>query len=224
MKSIQIQGSIREEVGKKSTQDLRKKGHVPCVLYREGESLHFEAEEKAFFKLVYSPDVYLVTLDLDGKEYKAVMQDIQFHPVRDNIQHIDFYQVVEKHPFWMRIPVRFEGVPAGVTDGGKEIIKSRKLIIRALPKDMPDEIKLDVTGLGIGDSIRVADLSYENLEILDDPNQVLVLVKSPRGGSAFALPEDELAEGEEGEEGAEGEGAEAAAEGEGGGEEEQSNE
>jgi hypothetical protein len=89
---------------------------------------------------------------------------------------------------------------------------------------MPDEIKLDVTGLGIGDSIRVADLSYENLEILDDPNQVLVLVKSPRGGSAFALPEDELAEGEEGEEGAEGEGAEAAAEGEGGGEEEQSNE
>ena len=215
MKSIQIQGSIREDVGKKSTQQLRKKGHVPCVLYREGESLHFEAPEKDFFHLVYSPDVYLVTLDLDGKEYKAVMQDIQFHPVKDNIQHIDFYQVVEKHPFWMRIPVRFEGVPVGVTDGGKEIIKSRKLVIKALPKDMPDEIKLDVRNLTIGDSIRVADLDYENLELLDDPNQVLVLVKSPRGGSAFALPEDELAEGEEGEEGAEGEAAEGA-EGEGG--------
>jgi large subunit ribosomal protein L25 len=213
MKSIEIQGSIREEVGKKSTQQLRKKGHVPCVLYREGESIHFEAPEKEFFKLVYSPDVYLVSLTLDGTEYKAVMQDIQFHPVKDNIQHIDFYQVIEKHPFWMRIPVRYEGVPAGVTEGGKEIVKARKLVIKALPKDMPDEIKLDVRGLNIGDSIRVADLSYENLEILDDPNQVLILVKSPRGGAAFALPEDELAEGEEGEEGAEaaeGEAAEAA--------------
>ncbi len=216
MKSIQIQGSIREEVGKKSTHELRKKGHVPCVLYREGKSIHFEAPEKNFFNLVYSPDVYLVSLDLDGTEYKAVMQDIQFHPVRDDIQHIDFYQVIEKHPFWMRIPVRFEGVPAGVTEGGKEIIKSRKLIIKALPKDMPDEIKLDVTGLNIGDSIRVADLSYENLEIIDDPNQVLILVKSPRGGAAFALPEEEAAEGEEGAEAAE-EGAEAAEEG--GGEE-----
>lgn len=216
MKSIQIQGSIREEVGKKNTHELRKKGHVPCVLYREGKSIHFEAPEKNFFNLVYSPDVYLVSLDLDGTEYKAVMQDIQFHPVRDDIQHIDFYQVIEKHPFWMRIPVRYEGVPAGVTEGGKEIIKSRKLIIKALPKDMPDEIKLDVTGLNIGDSIRVADLSYENLEIIDDPNQVLILVKSPRGGAAFALPEEEAAEGEEGEEAAE-EGAEAAEEG--GGEE-----
>ena len=216
MKSIQIQGSIREEVGKRSTQQLRKKGHVPCVLYRLGESIHFEAPQKDFYKLVYSPDVYLATLTLDGKEYKAVMQDIQFHPVKDNIQHIDFYQVIEKHSFWMRIPVRFEGIPAGVTEGGKEIIKHRKLVIKALPKDMPDEIKLDVSGLNIGDSIRVADLEYENLELLDDPNQVLVLVKSPRGGAAFALPEDELAEGEEAEgeeEAAEGE--EAAAEGEG---------
>ena len=213
MKTIDIEGSIREEVGKKSTKNLRKKGHVPCILYREGKVTHFEAPEKNFFKLVYSPDVYLVNLKLDGEVYHGVMQDIQFHPIYDNIQHIDFYEVVEKHPFWMRIPVRYEGVPAGVTDGGKEIIKMRKLIVRALPKDMPDEIKLDVTQLTIGDSIRVADISYENLEILDDPNSVMVLIKSPRGGAAFALPEDELAEGEEGEE--EGETAEAE-EGEGG--------
>ena len=213
MKTIDIQGSIREEVGKKSTRELRKKGHVPCILYRDGEVIHFEAPEKNFFNLVYSPNVYLTNLNLDGEVYQGVMQDIQFHPVRDDIMHIDFYQVVEKDPFWMRIPVRFEGVPQGVTDGGKEIIKMRKLIVRALPKDMPDEIKLDVTQLTIGDSIRVADISYESLEILDDPNSVMVLIKSPRGGAAFALPEDELAEGEEGEE--EGETAEAE-EGEGG--------
>jgi len=216
MKTIDIEGSIREEVGKKSTKNLRRKGNVPCILYRGGKVTHFEAPEKNFFKLVYSPDVYLANLKLDGEVYQGVMQDIQFHPVTDRIQHIDFYEVVEKHPFWMRIPVRYEGVPAGVTDGGKEIVKMRKIIIRALPKDMPDEIKLDVTHLNIGDSIRVADISYENLEILDDPNSVMVLIKSPRGGAAFALPEDELAEGEEAE-GEEGEEA-AAEEGEGAGE------
>ncbi|MFW5916336.1 MAG: 50S ribosomal protein L25, partial [Bacteroidota bacterium] len=209
MKTIDIEGSIREEVGKKSTRKLRKKGYVPCILYREGKVTHFEAPEKNFFKLVYSPHVYLVNLNLDGKVYHGVMQDIQFHPVRDNIQHIDFYEVIEKHPFWMRIPLRFSGVPAGVTEGGKQIIKMRKLIIRALPKDMPNEITIDVSNLNIGDSIRVADVSYENLEILDDPNSVMVLVKSPRGGAAFALPEDELEEAEAGEEeGAEGEGEE----------------
>ncbi|MGM0531947.1 MAG: 50S ribosomal protein L25 [Bacteroidota bacterium] len=218
MKTIDIEGSIREEVGKRSTKKLRQKGHVPCILYRGGRVLHFEAPEKNFFKLVYSPDVYLVNLKLDGEVYNGVMQDIQFHPVKDNIQHIDFFEVVEKYPFWMQIPVRYEGVPAGVTDGGKEIIKMRKVVIRALPKDMPDEIKLDVSKLTIGDSIRIGDISYENLEILDDPNSVMVLIKSPRGGAAFALPEDELAEGEEGEEeGEEGEAAEAE-EGEGAGE------
>jgi len=209
MKSIDIKGSFREEVGKKSTKQLRQKGHIPCILYREGEVKHFEAEEKAFKDLVYSPDVYLVNLDIDGEQYQAVMQDIHFHPVTDNILHIDFYQVIEKHPFWMRIPVRFNGQPAGVQDGGKLIIKKRKVIIRALPKHMPDEINLDISKLGIGDSFRLADLDYENLELLDDPNSVLVLVKSPRGGSAFATPEELAAE--EGEEGEAAEGTEEAA-------------
>jgi large subunit ribosomal protein L25 len=214
MKTIDIKGSFREEVGKKSTKQLRKKGHVPCILYRKGEVKHFEAEEKAFKDLVYSPDVYLVNLDIDGEQYQAVMQDIHFHPVTDNIMHIDFYQVIEKHPFWMRIPVRFNGQPQGVQDGGKLIIKKRKVIIKALPKHMPDEINLDITELGIGDSIRLADLGYENLEMLDDPNSVLVLVKSPRGGSAFATPEELAAEeAEEGEEGAEEGAAEGAEEG-----------
>ena len=209
MKTMDIKGSFREEVGKKNTKQLRKKGHIPCILYREGEVKHFEADEKAFKDLVYSPDVYLVNLDIDGENYQAVMQDIHFHPVTDNILHIDFYQVIEKHPFWMRIPVRFNGQPAGVQDGGKLIIKKRKVIIRALPKHMPDEINLDISKLGIGDSIRLADLDYENLELLDDPNSVLVLVKSPRGGSAFATPEELAAE--EGEEGEAAEGAEEAA-------------
>ncbi|MFP4447151.1 MAG: 50S ribosomal protein L25 [Bacteroidales bacterium] len=216
MKSIDIKGSFRKEVGKKSTKQLRAKGHVPCILYREGEVKHFEAPVGAFNNLVYSPDVYLVNLDIDGENYKAVMQDVHFHPVKDHILHIDFYQVIEKYPFWMRIPVTIQGVPAGVQEGGKPITKMRKLVIKALPKDMPDEIKVDVSSLTIGDSIRVADIPRENIEILDDENSVIFLVKSPRGGSAFALPEDELAEGEEGEEGeeaAEGEGAEASAQG-----------
>jgi large subunit ribosomal protein L25 len=235
MKSIDIKGSFREEVGKKSTKQLRAKGHVPCILYREGEVKHFEAPEKEFFKLVYSPHVYLINLVLDGEKYNAVMQDIQFHPVKDNILHIDFYQVIEKHPFWMRIPVTVEGVPAGVQDGGKPIHKMRRLIVKALPKDMPDEIKVNVSELTIGDSIRVADIERENIEILDDPNSVIFLVKSPRGGG-FATEEEMEAmeeggaeegaeEGAEAAEAAEGaEGAEAAAEGEGGAEGEESKE
>jgi large subunit ribosomal protein L25 len=172
--------------------------------------MHFEAPEKAFFNLVYSPDVYLVNLDLDGEKYQAVMQDIQFHPVKDNIQHIDFYQVIEKHPLWMKIPVRFKGIAAGIQEGGKQIIKMRKLKVRALPKDMPDEITIDVSALTIGDSIKVGNLGYENLELLDDENSVIVLLKAPGGGSAFGEEEEEL-EGEEGEEAAEGEeGAEGA--------------
>ena len=232
MKSIDIKGSYREEVGKRSTKQLRAKGHIPCILYREGEVKHFEAPINAFNNLVYSPNVYLINLDIDGDKYNAVMQDIHFHPVKDHILHIDFYQVIEKHPFWMRIPVIVEGVPIGVQDGGKPIHKMRKLVIRSLPKDMPDEIKVNVSDLTIGDSIRVADLPTENIEILDDDNSVIFLVKSPRGGG-FAT-EEEMEAMEEGgaeegaeatEEGAEAaEGAEGAAEGEdtegeGGGEE-----
>jgi large subunit ribosomal protein L25 len=224
MKSIDIKGSFRKEVGKRSTKQLRAKGHIPCILYREGEVKHFEAPINEFNKLVYSPNVYLVNLDLDGDKYQAVMQDIQFHPVRDDILHIDFYEVIEKHPFWMRIPVVVEGIPAGVQDGGKPIHKMRRLVIRSLPKDMPDEIKINVSELTIGDSIRVADLETDKIEILDDPNSVLFLVKSPRGGGGFAteeemeaLEEEGAAEGAEAttpEEGAEG--AEGAGEAEGG--------
>jgi large subunit ribosomal protein L25 len=222
MKSIDIKGSFREEVGKRSTKQLRAKGHVPCILYREGEVKHFEAPINEFNNLVYSPHVYLVNLDIDGEKYNAVMQDIHFHPVKDHILHIDFYQVIEKHPFWMRIPVTIEGIPAGVQDGGKPITKMRRLIIKALPKDMPDEIKVDVSALTIGDSIRVTDIERENIEILDDPNSVIFLVKSPRGGGAFATEEELEAMEEGGEtEGAEatapvGEGEEAASEEEGG--------
>jgi len=224
MKLLDIKGSFRDDVGKRSTHQLRKKGHVPCLLYREGKAMHFEAPEKEFYNLVYSPDVYLVNLDLDGEKYQAVMQDIQFHPVKDNIQHIDFYQVIEKHPLRMKIPVRLKGIAAGIQEGGKQIIKMRKVKIRALPRHMPDDITIDVSALNIGDSIKVGDIGYENLELLDDENSVIVLLKAPGGGSAFGEEEEELegeegaAEGEEGTEGAEGEAAEGAESEEGQGE------
>ena len=208
MKSIDIKGSYRKEVGKRSTKQLRAKGRIPCILYREGEVKHFEAPINEFNNLVYSPNVYLVSLDIDGEKFKAVMQDVHFHPVKDHILHIDFYQVIEKHEFWMRIPVKVEGVPIGVQDGGKPINKMRKLVIKALPKDMPDEIKINVSDLTIGDSIRVADLQTENMEILDDENSVIFLVKSPRGGG-FATEEEMEAMQEGAEEGVEGEEAEA---------------
>jgi large subunit ribosomal protein L25 len=203
MKSITINGSKREHVGKVATKALRNAGKVPCVIYGGESPVHFSAEELAFSKLVYTADAHTVVVVLeDGTKIDAVMQDIQFHPVSDKILHVDFFQLHPGKEINMIIPVKIEGTAPGVKDQGGLLSRNkRKLTVRAIPKNLPDFLTADISKLKLNDSITVADLSEETFKILHPDSQVVCQVKMSRASMS-------IDEGEEEEEGEEGEGAE----------------
>lgn len=199
MKSITIKGTKRESVGKKATRALRNADHVPCVLYGGGEPLHFSAEEKAFRNLVYTPNIYMVVIELGGEKYRAIMQDIQFHPVTDRIQHIDFYQIYDDREITMDIPVRTVGTPAGVRAGGVLLIMNRTLAVRALPDNMPDYFELDISKMKIGEVMDINVIDQDGFEILAEENAPICQVRTSR--RAVTTSDDEDDEDEEDEEG-----------------------
>jgi large subunit ribosomal protein L25 len=198
MKSITIKGSERESVGKKATKALRNAGKVPCVIYGGEKPLHFAAEELSFKDLVYTPNAHTVVVDLEGGEkYDAVLQDIQFHPVTDNILHVDFYQLFKDKEVTMDIPVRLLGNSPGVRNGGRLLFRKRKLAIKALPDNLPDFFDVDISKLKIGGNISVSTLLKDEFSILHPDNTVVVQVKAARNA---VLTEEEDEEGEEGAE------------------------
>lgn len=218
MKTIKLSVTKRTDLGKKATQELRKKGHVPCVMYAGPEVIHFHTHEIDFRHLVYTPDVYIVELDIEGKEHMAIMQDIQFHPVTDKILHIDFYEIFAGKPVSISIPIDLIGSSKGVKEGGKARLRRRSLKVRGLPKHLPDRLPVDISDVDIGEVIKIGDLSYDNLELLDPHRSMIYSVVSSRVALAGMSLEEPEAEGEEaeGEEGAEGEAAEGEEGAEGG--------
>ena len=187
MKSIKVLGSSRTEVGKKATNALRKAGLVPCNLYGvEKEAKAFSVPVEGLRKLVYTPDIHIVNLEIDGKEVKAVMKDIQFHPVKDTILHVDFYQVTEDKPIIMAVPVKLEGLADGVRAGGKLVQVQRYLKVKAVYTAIPEILTVDVTSLGLGKSIKVGDLSYEGLELASVKESLVASVKTTRASAAAA--------------------------------------
>lgn len=199
MKSITINGSQRESVGKKSTKALRNAGQVPCVLYGGDKPVHFSADELAFSKIVYTPNAHTVVIALDnGDTFNAVLQDIQFHPVSDKILHVDFYQLFEDKPVTMNIPVRLVGNSPGVKNGGRLLFRKRKLAIKAIPSKLPDFFNVDISKLKIGMHIDVDKLKNDDFTILHPDNQVVVQVKTAR--TAILVDEEEEAEDVEGAE------------------------
>ena len=201
MKSITINGSKRESVGKSSSRLLRNAGQVPCVLYGGEGPIHFSAPELAFSKLVYTANAYTVVIAFGEKEsYNAILQDIQFHPVSDKILHIDFYQLFDDKKISMDIPVKLNGNPIGVKLGGNLQRNKRKLRIKALPTNLPDNIEIDISELNIGDKVYITELFNENYEFLHPDNTVVCQVRRAR---AALVVETEEGEGEEGEEGTE---------------------
>lgn len=184
MKSVSISGSPRANVGKRDSKDLRAQGMVPCVLYGGSEQIHFFAPEAAFKTLVYTPDAYTVDLDINGKSYKAIMQDIQFHTITDKIQHIDFLLLREDKPVLIDIPVKLIGTSIGARQGGKLITNVRKLKVRAFPKNLPDSVDINIENLNIGEAIRVKDLNIEGVQFLDTPSMVIVTVRMTRNVAA----------------------------------------
>ncbi|MDO5969238.1 50S ribosomal protein L25/general stress protein Ctc [Flavivirga aquimarina] len=207
MKSITINGSQRESVGKKATKALRNAGQVPCVLYGGDKPVHFAAPELAFSKLVYTPNAHTVVINLDnGETLNAVLQDIQFHPVTDRILHIDFYQLFEDKEIALNIPVNLVGNSRGVKNGGVLRRNNRKLRIKALPANLPDFIEIDITPLKIGDKVAVGDLPSDKYTFLHSDNTVVCQVRTSR----VAVEDEEDEELEEGAEGTEGAAAPAA--------------
>ncbi|MBI9037718.1 MAG: 50S ribosomal protein L25/general stress protein Ctc [Bacteroidales bacterium] len=195
MKTVSISGSLRENVGKKDAKKNRKLGKIPCVIYGGKEQIHFTVNEIKFSKLIFTPEVFIIKIEIDGNEYTTILQDIQYHPVSDRVLHVDFLEVIPGHPIVISLPFKLEGNSPGVIKGGMFIQKLRKLKVKALPKHLPDYIILDISNLEIGDYIRIKDVKQENLELLDIQNAIIVGVKTARG-----VDEDEVESGEEGEE------------------------
>ena len=196
MKTIEIKGSVRTDIGKKATRELRKNNGVPCVLYgvKKDENglpvaTHFTVTVEGLRKLVYTPNIYLVNLDIDGTVVTAIMKDIQFHPVSDAILHVDFLQVEENKPVAMEVPVQLEGLAEGVRAVGKLALQIRKLKVKALYSGIAERLVIDVTPLGLGKTIKVGELSYEGLELLNAKDAVVCAVKltrAARGAQAAA--------------------------------------
>ncbi|GAB5401071.1 MAG: 50S ribosomal protein L25/general stress protein Ctc [Aureisphaera sp.] len=202
MKSITINGSQRESVGKVSTKALRNAGKVPCVVYGGETPIHFSADEIAFKNLVYTPNVHTVVISLeDGTKVECILQDIQFHPVNDRILHIDFYQIFDEKEVTMNIPVKITGNSRGVRNGGVLRIVNRKLRVKALPKDLPDFIEADITEMRIGAKMYVTAIEQEKFSIQHTDNTVICQVRTSRT-AVDDTDEDEEDEGEEGTEAA----------------------
>ena len=208
MESISLKGEVRKSLGKADAKAARRAGHIPCIIYGGEENVHFAADARDFKKLIYTPNVYIVQVEVDGKTYDTVMKDVQYHPITDNILHVDF-QLLTGRPVSMSLPVRLNGTPIGVRNGGKLVTPLRSLKVKGNPADMPDAMFIDVEKLRIGRSIKVAELTLEGATIMNSPDNVVVAVKAKRG----AIDEDEE-EDEEGGEGAEGGDAPAAEGGE----------
>ena len=181
MKAISLSGSPRENVGKKDAKAIRNAGRVPCVLYGNGTQTHFSVDSIALGKVVYSPDVYQVELDIDGKKTRAIIQELQQNPVTDRITHVDFLELTNDKKVKVALPVRTKGVSPGVIRGGKMQQVYRRLQMFGLPQDLPADITLDISGLEIGDAIRVKHIEFPNVELLDPANSVVVSIKMARG-------------------------------------------
>lgn len=194
MKTLLVKGEKRKSLGKKEAKLLRSKEAVPAVLYGAGEPIHFSVPFSEMRQLVYTPGVFLIDLDIEGTIYQAIMQDTQWHAVEEQILHVDFLKVEEGKKVKMDVPVKVVGLAKGIKAGGKLKTNLRKLKIKALAKDLPDAIEINVTKLGIGQSIKVGDLALKNIEILDKKSNVVVAVtitRAAKSAAGAAIEEEE---------------------------------
>jgi ribosomal protein L25, Ctc-form len=184
MKSVEINGSKRAATGKKDSKKLRVDSSVPCVLYGGDEPMHFQAKESEFRKIVYTSNVYMVDLNIDGEKHKAIMQDIQFHPVEELIMHCDFLKISENKPVKIEVPISVVGYAKGERAGGKKKVNLRRLKVKALAKDIPDTITINVDDLDLGQSVKVGQLKYDNVEFLNSKSIPVVSIVVTRAARA----------------------------------------
>lgn len=202
MKTVSLSGSARQNVGKQDANQLRDKGRIPCVLYGGPEQIHFHVDSRDIDKLFFTPDVYAVELDVENKKVKAIIQEVQQHPVTDNPTHVDFLEVINGKPVKVALPVRTTGNAIGVMNGGRLMTPYRRLMVTGLIDDIPEAIELDISSLRIGGGIRIGDIQIPGIEFLNSHEAYVVNIKTAR--EAIVEEEPELEEGEEGAEGEEG--------------------
>lgn len=193
MKQIAISGSARTDLGKKASKEVRKAGNVPCVLYGEQKdangapvSIHFTVSEKEINKLIYTPHIYLVDINIDGVDHKAIIKEVQFHAVNDSVLHVDFYEVHAEKPIVMGVPVVAKGLAEGVRAGGRLMMMVRKLQVKALYGAIPEKLEIDVTALQLGKSIKAGQLSFEGLELVTPKEVIVCTVKMTRAAMGAA--------------------------------------
>jgi len=203
MKKVQLSGSSRANVGKKESKAVRNAGMVPCVLYGQGVQTHFSVKAIDIERIVYSPDVFQVEVEIDGKKSLAIIQEMQQHPVKDTIEHVDFLELAAGKPVKVGLPVRLTGASRGVLNGGKLLQVFRRLNVKALPADLPEAITIDISPLRIGQAIRIKDIANDKLTFLDPNAAVIVSVNRARGSVDDTDDEEATEEGAEATEAAE---------------------
>lgn len=202
MRSVAIEGKVREELGSRSAKQLRKEGFVPCVIYGTGENIHFFTEETSFKDILYTAEALLILVTVNGKEHKTVVRDFQFHPVTDELEHCDFYEFVEGRPITVDVPINLIGNARGVRNGGRLKVNLRKLPVKAELDNMPGALDINIEKMRIGDALRVQDIPSEGFEIMREPTRTVVTIQTARN-VVVDTDEDEEEEGAEGAEGAE---------------------
>ncbi|MBQ8222540.1 MAG: 50S ribosomal protein L25 [Bacteroidales bacterium] len=190
MNSVSLSGSLRENVGKKDAKQLRKNGLVPCIIYGQGEEVRFYTDAKSFKTILFTPETYIVDFTIDGKVYRTILQDIQYHPLTDEVLHADFLHVTEEKPIIVTLPVRTEGTSPGVMRGGKLKVRIPRLKVKGLIKDLPAFVMVNISELNVNQAIRVKDLSIENVTPLVAPNNIVCDVKAKKS----AISEEETEE------------------------------
>ena len=198
MKEISVKGQKRTDIGKKATKELRKQGFVPCNIYGEEKDENGLPKAMAFAipatdlrKVIYTPHVYVVNIDIEGENHVAVIKELQFHPVKDTLLHVDFYEVNEEKPITIGIPVKLNGLAQGVRDGGRMNLTVRKINVTAPYKQIPEVLDIDVTNLTIGKSIKVGELKFEGLEMATSKEVVVCSIKATRKSNAAAQAAEE---------------------------------
>ena len=197
MKSVSLNGIARVKLGKGFSKSMRKNGNVPCVIYGGGQEspVHIGVSENQLKKVIYTPNVYKISVTVEEKSYETIIRDIQFHPVNDNILHVDFLQLQDDKPVSIAVPVKLKGNSIGILNGGKLNLVMRQLTVTCLPADLPDNIEIDISDLRIGQSVRIESLDIKNVEFSHPNSLVIVSIKTARA----ALDEDEEIEGESNE-------------------------
>ncbi|MCQ2114425.1 MAG: 50S ribosomal protein L25 [Bacteroidaceae bacterium] len=196
MKEINLTGKKRTDVGKKAAKSLRKEGFIPCNMYGEKESISFAIAEGELRKAVFTPIIYVCNIDIDGTPHKAIIKEIQQHPVTDAMLHVDFYEINETKAITVGIPVKTTGHAIGVRDGGKLAMSIRKINVTAPYKQIPEELTIDVSSLALGKSIKVGALHFDGLDIATSPEVVVCSVRMTRQARSAASGEEEGAGGE----------------------------